>query len=35
MTATATNFAVPRESLCDRFGSDVAVASLSLDVNGF
>ena len=34
MTMTATNFAVARKSLCDQFGSNVADASLSLDVNG-
>ena len=34
MTGTATNFAVNGESLCDQFGSNVADASLSLNVNG-
>ena len=34
VTATATNFAVTGESLCQPFGSDVADALLSLDVNG-
>ena len=29
-----TNFAVAGKLLCDRFGSDIADASLSLDVNG-
>ena len=35
LTATATNFAVTGESLCEPFGSDIADALLSLDVNGF
>ena len=34
MTVTVTNFAVAGESLCDRFRSNVADMSLSLDVNG-
>ena len=33
-TGTVTNFAVAGELLCDRFGSDVADVSLSLDANG-